>query len=197
MHVSCRSCGLRCWPLCRQALLPWRVYKPWNRVSNSWLMNCTRSVLPLPLHLPMLLPLPCPALPCPALPCPALLQCHCLGHLLQSAHTSLLMYLACCMFALYNRMCVRVCVYKRAVARDVNRSVGARACVVQAEGQCRAGQLLAGLGLDISLPGIRAATPAAAKDLLTVLLTKLADTIPPLSESRSAHYFCSATLLSH
>ena len=151
---------------------------------------------PAPAHAPATA-LPCPALPCPALPCPALLQCHCLGHLLQSAHTSLLMYLACCMFALYNRMCVRVCVYKRAVARDVNRSVGARACVVQAEGQCRAGQLLAGLGLDISLPGIRAATPAAAKDLLTVLLTKLADTIPPLSESRSAHYFCSATLLSH
>ena len=57
--------------------------------------------------------------------------------------------------------------------------------MVQAEGQCRAGQLLAGLGLDISLPGIRAATPAAAKDLLTVLLAKLADTVPPLSESRS------------
>lgn len=58
---------------------------------------------------------------------------------------------------------------------------------MQAEGQCRAGQLLAGLGLDISLPGIRAATPAAAKDVLMVLLAKLADTVPPLSESRSAH----------
>lgn len=59
-----------------------------------------------------------------------------------------------------------------------------RVCVAQAEGQCRAGQLLAGLGLDISLPGIRAVTPSAAKDVLMVLLTKLSDTIPPLSESR-------------
>ena len=63
----------------------------------------------------------------------------------------------------------------------------ARTYVVQAEGQCRAGQLLAGLGLDISLPGIRAATPAAAKDVLMVLLAKLAQAVPPLSESRSAH----------
>lgn len=62
-----------------------------------------------------------------------------------------------------------------------------RGYVVQAEGQCRGGQLLAGLGLDISLPGIRAATPAAAKDVLMVLLAKLVDTVPPLSESRSAH----------
>ena len=77
-----------------------------------------------------------------------------------------------------------MCAYTTAVA-EVNRSVAARACVAQAEGQCRAGQLLAGLGLDISLPGLRAATPAAAKDLLTFLLTKLADTVPPLSESRS------------
>jgi len=56
--------------------------------------------------------------------------------------------------------------------------------VAQAERQCRAGQVLAGLGLDISLPGIRAVTPSAAKDVLMVLLTKLSDTIPPLSESR-------------
>lgn len=56
--------------------------------------------------------------------------------------------------------------------------------MLQAEGQCRAGQLLGALGLDISLPGIRAATPAAAKNVLMVLLSKLADTAPPLSESR-------------
>ena len=71
---------------------------------------------------------------------------------------------------------------------------GAKTCVVQAEGQCRAGQLLAGLGLDISLPGIRAATPAAAKDLLMVLLSKLADTVPPLSESRLVPPLYSAAL---
>lgn len=80
--------------------------------------------------------------------------------------------------------------------KEAEAFCGAKAYVVQAEGQCRAGQLLAGLGLDISLPGIRAATPAAAKDVLMVLLAKLADTVPPLSESRSAHPFCSVVLLS-
>ena len=61
--------------------------------------------------------------------------------------------------------------------------------VVQAEGQCRAGLLLGGLGLDISLPGIRASTPAAAKDVLMVLLAKLSDSVPPLSEARSVLTF--------
>ena len=55
---------------------------------------------------------------------------------------------------------------------------------VQAEGQCRAGQLLGALGLDISLPGLRAASPAAAKQLLELLLQQLADAQPPLSELR-------------
>ncbi|KAL0036267.1 hypothetical protein WJX79_010808 [Trebouxia sp. C0005] len=56
----------------------------------------------------------------------------------------------------------------------------------EAEGRCRAGQLLGALGLDISLPGLRAATPAAAQDLLTLLFRQLADAVPPLSESRWA-----------
>ncbi|DBB06293.1 hypothetical protein WJX77_007210 [Trebouxia sp. C0004] len=56
----------------------------------------------------------------------------------------------------------------------------------EAEGRCRAGQLLGALGLDISLPGLRAATPAAAQDLLTLLFRQLANAVPPLSESRWA-----------
>ena len=63
-------------------------------------------------------------------------------------------------------------------------SFDCNASLLQAEGQCRAGQLLGALGLDISLPGIRAATPAAAKNVLMVLLSKLADNVPPLPESR-------------
>lgn len=58
------------------------------------------------------------------------------------------------------------------------------AFVLQVEGQCRAGQLLANLGLDISLAGMRAGSAAAAKDVLMVLLAKLADAVPPLTEAR-------------
>ena len=57
---------------------------------------------------------------------------------------------------------------------------------LQAEGQCKAGQLLGALELDISLPGLQAATPDTAKDLLMLLLRQLADAKPPLSDSRSA-----------
>lgn len=59
---------------------------------------------------------------------------------------------------------------------------------VQVEGKCRAGQMLAALGLDISLAGLQAATATAAKDLLLLLLRQLADTQPPLLESR--YCFC-------
>ena len=59
---------------------------------------------------------------------------------------------------------------------------------VQVEGKCRAGQMLAALGLDISLAGLQAATATAAKDLLLLLLRQLADTQPPVLESR--YCFC-------
>ena len=72
------------------------------------------------------------------------------------------------------------------VARRGSRDEAGRLCGVQAEGHCRAGQLLGALGLDISLPGVRAATPASARDLLTLLLRQLADSAPPLSDARSA-----------
>lgn len=52
------------------------------------------------------------------------------------------------------------------------------------EGQCKAGQMLAALGLDLSLAGLQAATAKAAKDLLLLMLKQLADTQPPLLESR-------------
>ena len=66
---------------------------------------------------------------------------------------------------------------------------------MQAEGQCRAGQLLAGLGLDISLPALRAVAPAAAKDLLMVLYAKRIDATPALSESRSLAILLTCMLL--